>query len=86
MLTNKSSTSRLLLVLAMLVFLAGCASAYHDYADCCIPYRYCAPRPLPCVPYDNCHCPTPGASDYYQQLGTPAGTKTDADVPIEAPK
>lgn len=53
-----------LLTLVLAVALSGCASGYHDYADCCVPYRYCRPRPLPYVSYQGCHCPTPLGSHW----------------------
>jgi hypothetical protein len=43
---------------------AGCAQQYHWYqgGDCCTPYSYCPPAPLPYAPYYG--CPTPIASSY----------------------
>lgn len=59
MIQKKRFPSCKLLIAAMVVLFSGCASAYHDYADCCIPYCYCRPRPLPYVSYQGCHCPLP---------------------------
>ena len=64
-----------LLALAAVTSIAGCAGAYHDYQGCCIPYLYCTPPPLPYVPYEGCHCPTPVGSRYQQEL---SGIHADA--------
>jgi len=74
-----------LLGVALMVSLSGCATAYHDYQGCCIPYLYCTPPPLPYVAYEGCHCPTPGTSLYFQQHGTSGTAIPASDVPIEAP-
>lgn len=58
---NRMSAILVLLGIALTIAFSGCAGAYHDYSDCCIPYLYCAPPPLPYVTYEDCHCPTPGA-------------------------
>lgn len=63
---NRLPVAFMLVVLGLLVSSIGCATAYHDYADCCIPYRYCVPAPLPHVFYESCHCPTPVGSRYAQ--------------------
>ncbi len=66
--------------------LSGCATAYHDYSDCCIPYLYCRPSPLPFVNYEGCHCPTPGASQYLgQQQAISSSSSPLADAPTPAP-
>ncbi len=66
-----------LLCLSSCACLSGCASPYHDYTGCRIPYRYCPPRPLPYRMYQGCHCPTPVAARYGelpgQQLDQPSG-------------
>lgn len=62
MLKKRTSTMARLLGVALLASLSGCATAYHDYPGCCIPYRYCPCPPLPYITYEGCHCPTPGAS------------------------
>lgn len=59
---------RRLLGLVLAIGLTGCASAYHAYpTGCCIPYSYCPPSPLPYTAYDQCHCPTPVATQWRQQ-------------------
>ena len=45
-----------LLGAGLMVVLFGCASAYHDYADCQVPCKYCKPRPLAYPHYDECVC------------------------------
>ena len=67
------------------VSVSGCAAAYHDYRGSCIPYRYCPRAPLPYVAYEGCHCPTPGASVYFQQHGTSGAAIPESGVPIEGP-
>ena len=62
--------SCLLLVIGFFVSVTGCATSYHDYEGCCIPYRYCTPAPLPHTFYAGCRCPTPVASHYTQGPGT----------------
>ena len=81
---KKSSLWRLLAVAAV-ISIAGCAGAYHDYQGCCIPYLYCTPPPLPYVSYEGCHCPTPGASLYFQQHGSSVPASPESDAPIEVP-
>ncbi len=72
-----------LLAAALAVLLSGCAGAGRDYSDCCIPYLYCPPPPLPWVSYEGCHCPTPVASRYGEpQSGYSAPS---GDVPSETP-
>ena len=80
---NKTSAMRILLGIVLIVSLPGCAGAYHDYRACCIPYLYCTPPPLPYVAYEGCHCPTPGASLYFQQHGTSGAAIPNSDVLIE---
>ena len=84
MLRNKPSSIWKLLGVVLIVSLSGCITAYHDYPGCCIPYLYCPPPPLPYVRYEGCHCPTPGASIYFRQHGTPVPAALDSDVSIEA--
>ena len=76
-----------LLGIALIVSMSGCAAAYHDYQGCCIAYLYCTPPPLPYVSYEGCHCPTPGASLYFQQHGHsgPAIPESDAAIEVPAP-
>ena len=83
MLKNKPSPVWKLLGVALMVSLSGCATAYHDYQGCCIPYLYCTSPPLPYVAYEDCHCPTPGASLYFQQHGISGNAVPDSDVPVE---
>ena len=84
MMKSKASPMWKLLGGALIVVLPGCATAYHDYSDCCIPYLYCPPRPLPHVPYDGCHCPTPAASQYSEQETDTSNTPaSDPDVPLK---
>jgi hypothetical protein len=80
---SKPSTIWKLLGVALIVSLSGCAAAYHDYQGCCIPYLYCAPPPLPYVSYKGCHCPTPGASLYFQQHGHSSPAIPESDAPIK---
>ena len=49
-------TSKTILVALTLALTIGCAPAYHSYSDCCVPYCYCAPPPLPYVHYAECGC------------------------------
>jgi len=85
MFTNNASAMWKPLGVALLVSLSGCAAAYHGYQGPCVPYLYCTPPPLPYVGYDTCHCPTPGASAYYQQRGVPDADVPESAAPVEAP-
>lgn len=86
MMKSKASPIWRLLGGVLIVALPGCAAAYHDYSDCLVPYLYCPPQPLPYVPYDGCHCPTPLASQYFEPETEISNTSaSDADVPTEAP-
>ena len=81
---NKTSPIWKLSGVVMVIAFSGCAAAYHDYPDSCIPYLYCVPPPLPYVAYESCHCPTPGASRYSQQQSSIAGDAApDSDVSAE---
>ena len=82
---NKPSLMWKLSGVALLISLSGCAAGYHDYSDCCIPYLYCTPQPLPYVSYEGGHCPTPGASVYFPQHDTSDTSGPASDVPIESP-
>jgi hypothetical protein len=82
---NKKHAMWKLLGIALIVSLSGCAAACHKYAGCSIPYRYCAPSPLPYVTYDGCHCPTPGATLYFQQNGVSVADCQTPSVPIATP-
>ena len=35
----------------------GCAAAYHDYSDGCVPYTYTPQPPLPYTTYADCLTP-----------------------------
>ena len=83
---NRASPMWTLLGVALMVSLSGCAAAYHDYPDCCIPYLYCPPPPLPYTAYEGCHCPTPGASQHFQQEGDADAAQLGAGVPIPNPR
>jgi hypothetical protein len=61
---NRTPAACTLLAFSLFMFLTGCATPYHDYADCCIPYRYCTPTPLPHTFYEGCHCQTPVGAQY----------------------
>jgi hypothetical protein len=50
--------------------LSGCAAAYHDDPDPCIPYAYCPPPPLPYATYAPCGCPTLIAAQYKQRTAS----------------
>jgi hypothetical protein len=54
----------LVLVLGLCLPAAGCAPAYHHYADCCVNCRYCPPPPLPYVHYPGCVCHSCAASQH----------------------
>jgi hypothetical protein len=83
---NRASRLWWLAGVALAASLAGCAAAYHDYADGCIPCSYCAPRPLPYTTYEACHCPTPMASRYAQQdADVSANPFEETDPPVNAP-
>lgn len=60
---NASSWARLTGLL-LITLTMGCASAYHDYSDCRVNCRYCAPPPLPYSHYDECVCHSNAASQY----------------------
>ncbi len=85
MLKNKPSPIWKLLGVTLMLSMSGCAAAYHDYEGDCVPYLYCTPQPLPYVSYEGCHCPTPGASLYFQQHGTPDMTVVDSELSEESP-
>lgn len=82
---NKSSAMWNLLCAVLMVSLPGCAAAYHEYSGCCIPYTYCTPPPLPYVAYEGCHCPSSGASRYFQQNGASGATAQALEVQAEGP-
>ena len=42
----------------------GCVSAYHDYANCQVPCKYCVPPPLGFPQYDECVCHSDVATDH----------------------
>ncbi len=50
----------------------GCASAYHDYSECRVNCRYCAPPPLPYTHYDECVCHSCVASRHLSATVPPA--------------
>ena len=39
------------------LFLLGCSSGYHTEYCGCVPYKYCAPCPLPYCNYGGCETP-----------------------------
>ena len=55
----------------------GCASAYHDYSECRVNCRYCAPPPLPYSHYDECVCHSCAASEYLAATALPAVERSD---------
>ena len=48
------------------LLLLGCASGYHTEYCGCVPYKYCAPCPLPYGDY--CGCETPMAAERRAQI------------------
>ena len=60
--------------------LIGCAPAYHDYADCYIDCRYCAPPPLPYAHYEGCVCHACVATPYLEPA---ANVQAVPPVPLE---
>ena len=64
---------------------AGCAQQYHWYqgGNCCTPYSYCPPAPLPYTPYHG--CPTPIASSYVGSVHT-VSRPSAAEPPQRAPE
>jgi len=56
----------LLRVLAttILLFVGGCAPAYHSYSECRVNCRYCPPRPLAYPHYCDCQCHSCQAQPY----------------------
>lgn len=84
--TKRASRLWWLAGVALAVSLAGCAAAYQEYADCCIPYSYCVPQPLPYATYEDCHCPTPVASRYVRpDAGALTNPFVETDSPVNAP-
>ena len=61
---NISRSILCLLGAGVMALLFGCASAYHDYADCQVPCKYCAPRPLSYPHYDECVCHSHVAAEH----------------------
>ena len=51
-----------ILAVMTLIFVAGCATAYHKYPCGCVPLDYCPLAPLPYTQYDR--CPTPIAQEF----------------------
>jgi hypothetical protein len=60
-----------LLGIMVLSLTMGCASAYHDYSECRINCRYCAPPPLPYMQYNECVCHSCAASKYLMPVTAP---------------
>jgi hypothetical protein len=54
------------IALIALISTGGCAPAYHDYSECGVNCRYCAPPPLPYTHYDGCVCHSCAASKYLE--------------------
>jgi hypothetical protein len=50
----------------LLMSIAGCAHAYHDYPCGCVPYGYCPPQPLAYTGYAA--CPTPMAERFASEF------------------
>ena len=84
MLKNRRSPIWRLSGVALLVSLSGCGAAYHEYGGRCVPYLYHAQPPLPYIPYEGCHCPTPGATSYFQTRGGPEKAAPTAEVLAES--
>jgi hypothetical protein len=53
-----------LLGIAVIASALGCAAGYHDYPECRVNCRYCAPSPLPYAHYSECVCHSCAASKY----------------------
>ena len=60
--------------LLLLAIGSGCAAAYHDYASCYVPCRYCPPPPLPFVHYAECVCHSCAAERHLAAQVAPMGT------------
>ncbi|MFV1965366.1 MAG: hypothetical protein ACC628_08080 [Pirellulaceae bacterium] len=66
--------------IALLAATTGCAAAYHDYPDGCVPYAYCEPPPLPYDTYEACL--TPVAASYF---GSGYGPNlSESEAPLES--
>ena len=74
---NAGSWSRLTGVL-LITLTMGCASAYHDYSDCRVNCRYCAPPPLPYAQYGECVCHSNAASEYLSGTAQPVVGHVDS--------
>lgn len=64
---DKMQLMRRIMPLAMtgtVMWLAGCAPAYHCYSGCHVPCRYCPPAPLCHTFYDPHVCHSSQASKY----------------------
>jgi len=59
-----SNASMRLLAATILLFVGGCAPAYHDYSGCRVNCRYCPPKPLEYPHYCGCQCHSCAASKY----------------------
>ncbi|MCA9246189.1 MAG: hypothetical protein KDA42_03710 [Planctomycetales bacterium] len=67
-----------LVLLFVLLLVTGCASAYHDYAGCHVPCRYCSLPPLPYTQYGcACHC---CAASAYLTASTTASVEQETMV------
>ena len=54
-----------------LLFVGGCAPAYHCYSGCRVNCKYCPPRPLEYSSYCGCTCHSCQAQRYLAQHSTP---------------
>ena len=79
MLINKLSKYTLAAIL--LITSSGCAAAYRDYEDGCVPLGYCPLPPLPYAEYRG--CPTPIA-ERYSSLAASAGEKASTEPIVAA--
>ena len=62
----------------------GCARAYHDYSDCYIDCKYCAPPPLPYLHYKDCVCHSCAASRYLGKSSQPVNQENREAQPYES--
>lgn len=61
----KSRSVRLRLFgMIVLIFVGGCAPAYHSYSGCRVNCKYCPLCPLPYCQYKECVCHSCAASKY----------------------
>jgi len=80
----KSSTQKMrLLAAAFLLFLGGCAPAYHSYSGCRVNCRYCPPCPLAYPHYCGCQCHSCAASKYLVAESIVSELPFDERDPVE---